>query len=77
LLQERAIGTLAAHAGVKVRDWQQTAWLVEHPSGATELANSLPQVWEAVARLTGRVPDPLLPPWLPEVSANEVHEVGE
>lgn len=72
MLQEQALRNLALHAGVTVRDWQHTAWLVEHPSGATEVAESLPRVWEAVARLTGRTPDPLAPPWLPEtVEAGE------
>ena len=69
LAQAAALDALAAPAGVRVRDWQHTAWLVEHPSGSTELAESLPRVWEAVARLTGEALDPLSPQWLARAEA--------
>lgn len=44
-----------------VSDWQGSRYLLSTFTGKTELVDDLTQLWAAVERLSGRVPDPLSP----------------
>lgn len=61
LLQASGISRFTRLIGVNVRDWGQSTWIVEHLSGASEIVNSLPEIWGAAARLSGREIDLLQP----------------
>jgi len=51
---------LGAYA-CSVNDWQGSKYQVSTFTGKTELVDNLGELWAAVERLTGHVPDPLLP----------------
>ena len=57
--QAAAVTMFTRAAGIVVRDWAQTAWVVESVSGATEIVNGLGDIWAAAERLTGQPVDPL------------------
>ena len=57
--QAAAVTLFTRTAGIAVRDWAQTAWVVESVSGATEIVNGLGDIWAATERLTGKPVDPL------------------
>ena len=57
--QVRVARALLAARGMRVDDWQGSAFLVSGPTGAAELAADLSQVWAAAQRLLGRPIDPL------------------
>lgn len=59
MAQARALAAFCALAGIGVRDWMLSAWILEDRSGGTLIVESLPQVWEGVRRLSGREMDPL------------------
>jgi hypothetical protein len=42
-----------------VTDWQGSRYLLSTFTGKSELVDNLQQLWAAVERLTGHVPDPL------------------
>lgn len=44
-----------------VTDWQGCKYQVSTFTGKTELVDNLGQIWAAVERLSGHVPDPLTP----------------
>jgi len=44
-----------------VSDWQGSKYLLSTFTGKTELVDNLAQLWSAVERLSGQVPDPLAP----------------
>jgi len=49
---------LAAY-GCSVSDWQGSRFQLSTFTGKTELVDNLAQLWPAVERMTGKVPDPL------------------
>jgi len=57
--QLACIVRIAAGAGVTVRDWGGSTWIVSNASGASEIVGSLPEVWRAAETLSGRRIDPL------------------
>lgn len=57
--QAAAVTLFTRSSGISVRDWAQTAWVVESVSGATEIVNSLGDIWAAAERLSGKPVDPL------------------
>lgn len=57
--QAAALSSIAAPLRVRVFDWSGSSWLIDGPSGATEVAETLPQVWESIERVSGRKLDPL------------------
>ena len=44
-----------------VSDWQGSKYLISTYTGKTELIDNLAQLWPAVERLSGHLPDPLSP----------------
>ncbi|WP_159392794.1 hypothetical protein [Methylobacterium sp. C1] len=64
LAQARDLSEVAAHRGVSVRDWMHSSWILETQSGASLIAESLPQVWEGIERLAGKPLDPLEPAFI-------------
>ncbi len=59
MTQARALAMICAHAGIAVRDWMLTSWILEDRAGGALIVETLPEVWEGVARLSGRPIDPL------------------
>lgn len=52
---------VAGTAGVSVRDWQGSLILVSGPTGRSEVAQGLDDLWPAVEKVLGRLLDPLDP----------------
>ena len=48
-------------AGLRLADWQGSAFLLSTATGKTELVDDLAHLWAAAERLTGRACDPLDP----------------
>lgn len=59
IAQARALAMIGAHAGITVRDWMLTSWILEDRSGGSMIVETLPEVWAGVARLSGSAIDPL------------------
>lgn len=59
MAQARALAMICAHAGIAVRDWMLTSWILEDRAGGALIVETLPEVWEGVRRLSGRPIDPL------------------
>lgn len=59
MAQARALAMICAHAGIAVRDWMLTSWILEDRAGGALIVETLPEVWEGVTRLSGRPIDPL------------------
>ncbi len=55
------LNTLLAAYACKVTDWQGSKYQLSTYTGKVELVDDLQQLWLAVERMTGRVPDPLAP----------------
>lgn len=53
------LNTVLRAYGCSVSDWQGSKYQVSTFTGKTELVDDLGQLWAAVERLTGRIPDPL------------------
>lgn len=49
------------HYRLRLDDWQGRSYLLQAPTGATELIASLAVLWPAAERLAGRPCDPLDP----------------
>jgi hypothetical protein len=63
---ERSARVRAANAvldvfAMRLDDWQGSALVVSGATGRREIVDTLPQVWEAAARMLGRPIDPLDP----------------
>ena len=59
MLQADTITSFTRPVGAVVRDWGQSAWIVENFSGATEIVDNLGSIWACVEKLTGKLVDPL------------------
>lgn len=59
ILQVRAVNRITRTVRVRVEDWAGSSWIVKNAFGATEIVDSLPQVWRSAEALTGRRVDPL------------------
>jgi hypothetical protein len=46
---------------MRLDDWQGARFVISAPTGSREVVDTLPQVWEAAARMRGRPLDPLDP----------------
>lgn len=47
------------HQGLRLEDWQGTAFVMSNRTGGSELVDDLGQLWAAAERLSGRPSDPL------------------
>jgi hypothetical protein len=54
--------------GLRLDDWQGSAFVLSGPTGKREIVDALPAVWEAAARLLGRRIDPLDPALLDRIA---------
>jgi hypothetical protein len=72
LSQAAAISSFTEAAGVSVRDWMQSSWIVENRAGASEIVDTLPDVWLSIDRLSDRDLDPLSPDFIRRVEARNV-----
>jgi hypothetical protein len=57
--QAAILSSITAASHVKISDWSGSSWLITGPSGATEVVETLSQVWESIERLSARRLDPL------------------
>lgn len=53
------VNRMLAPRRIRVTDWRGTHYRVSGPTGKTELAANISQIWLAVERVTGRSFDPL------------------
>jgi len=58
------LGAALRPVGLKVDDWQGTAYLLADRTGASVLVDDLAQLWAAADRLGTRPCDPLDPAWI-------------
>lgn len=58
-LQVLAVNRVAMAVGVRVEDWAGSSWIVKNAFGATEIVDSLPNVWRSAEALSGKRIDPL------------------
>ncbi len=58
-LQARSLERVARLVGAQVEDWAGSSWIVRSASGATEIVDALPMVWQALERLGCPRIDPL------------------
>jgi hypothetical protein len=56
-----AINRVLAHFGLRVRDWQSAAYVLEDAKGRQEIVEDLGRLWPAAERMAGRPLDPLDP----------------
>lgn len=64
------LNTVLAAFSCKVSDWQGGKYVLSTYTGKTELVDNPAQLWAAVERLTGAVPDPLSGRVLERLSAS-------
>jgi hypothetical protein len=62
LARVRLMNAVLAHYRLRLADWQGSSYVLTGPTGQSELADDLVQVWRAAERMTGRPCDPLDPP---------------
>lgn len=55
--------------GLKLRDWQGSAFVLSTVTGKTEIVDHLAHLWVAAEKLTGRACDPLDPALIAELEA--------
>ena len=53
------VNMLLAPTGLHAEDWDGEAFVVHRPSGATDKAANLSELWDVVQRLAGAPVDPL------------------
>ncbi|WP_225769876.1 hypothetical protein [Inquilinus sp. Marseille-Q2685] len=63
-----AANRILALFGLRLDDWQGTAFVLSGPTGKREIVDALPAVWEAASRLLGRRIDPLDPALLDRIA---------
>lgn len=61
LARVRAANAVLAAFAMRLDDWQGAAFVVAGPTGRRELVETIPQAWEAAARMLGARIDPLDP----------------
>ena len=61
LARVRAANAVLAAFAMRLDDWQGAHFVVAGPTGRREVVATLPQVWDAAARMLGRPIDPLDP----------------
>jgi len=54
--------------GLRLDDWQGSAFVLSGPTGQREIVDTLPAVWAAAARMRGRTIDPLDPALLDRIA---------
>lgn len=69
LQQEQICRALLQPLGLRVDDWQGSAWIVSSGTGKREVLHSLPEVWRTAQRMTTAALDPLNPAWLAAATA--------
>jgi hypothetical protein len=57
----RLVNRVLAHYGLRLDDWQASAFLLSSRTGHTEIVGDLAALWPAAQRMTGRRLDPLDP----------------
>jgi hypothetical protein len=60
---------LLAHFGLKLEDWQGSAFQLANRTGGSELVADLAHLWAAAERLAGRACDPLDPQFVAALEA--------
>ncbi|MGI9510646.1 MAG: hypothetical protein ACR2QJ_14995 [Geminicoccaceae bacterium] len=63
-----AVNRLLGLSGLKLGDWQGTAYVLSTPTGRTEIIDNLGQLWPMVEDLVGNRADPLSPSLLDHLS---------
>ncbi|WP_395679435.1 hypothetical protein [Inquilinus sp.] len=53
--------------GLRLDDWQGSAFVLSSPTGRREIVDALPAVWAAAAQMLGRPIDPLDPALLARI----------
>lgn len=57
----RLVNAMLAPTGLHAEDWDGEAFVVHRPSGATDKAANLSDLWAVVQRVAGAPVDPLAP----------------
>jgi hypothetical protein len=65
----RLANQVLTHFGLRLDDWQGSAFLLSSRTGKTEMADSLPAVWRAGATICGCPLDPLDPSLIERLEA--------
>lgn len=60
----RLVNTLLASTGLYAEEWDGEAFVVNRPTGASDRAANLSDLWNVVHRLAGSPVDPLAPGFL-------------
>ena len=66
----RLANEVLRHFGLALDDWHGASFLLRGRTGATEIVDTLPALWAAAARLTGRPLDPLDPALVTRLESN-------
>ncbi len=66
----RLANQVLAHFGLRLDDWQGSAFLLTGRTGKAEMVDNLPAVWRAGARICGRPLDPLDPGLIERLEAH-------
>ena len=61
LRRARLVNDILSFQKLRVDDWQGAAMIVAGPTGRTEIADSLADLWPKAERVSGRPLDPLDP----------------
>jgi len=57
--QSRLVNQILKHYSLSASDWKGNAFVVKSPTGKTELAENISQVWTAAETILGQSCDPL------------------
>ena len=71
MLQVQVVHRASSMIGVQVEDWAGSSWMVRNSFGGTEIVSSLPEIWRAAEKLSGRRLDPLALPILEKLESGQ------
>ncbi len=63
---------ILTHYGMRLSDWQGTAFMLSTLTGKTEMVENLTHLWTTAEKLSGRACDPLDPALLSRLDAASV-----
>jgi hypothetical protein len=66
----RIANQVLARFGMVLADWQGTSFLLSTRTGASIIIEDLGHLWPAAERLSGRLCDPLAPPFIESLEQN-------
>jgi hypothetical protein len=55
----RLVGIILTGFAVTLQDWEGSSYILRDAKGKSAVVHDLAAVWDEVARMTGRAPDPL------------------